>query len=117
MIINLTSNIDNASLQVGDQAVWVNIYDQTSNISGNVTGGGNYTSFVSAGTITAIGSDYVETDGGNLPPANSFLMFHKPDQVNNVGLKGYFAEVTLRNNSREDAELYALSSEVVESSK
>ena len=44
-------------------------------------------------------------------------MFLKNDQANNIGLKGYYAEVQMKNNSKTAAELYAVSSEVVESSK
>ena len=44
-------------------------------------------------------------------------MFSKNKAVNNTSLIGYFAEVKLRNNSKEKAELFALSSEIAESSK
>ena len=44
-------------------------------------------------------------------------MFSKNDVVNLGSVSGYFAEVQLRNNSTEKIELFALSSEVVQSSK
>ena len=44
-------------------------------------------------------------------------MFRKNENVNNTSLIGYYAEVKLRNDSPEEAELFALSSEIVESSK
>ena len=44
-------------------------------------------------------------------------MFSKNKSANNTSLVGYFAEVKLRNNSTDRAELFALSSEVAQSSK
>ena len=44
-------------------------------------------------------------------------MFQKDVKVNNTSLLGYYAEVTLKNNSTEQAELFALSSEAIPSSK
>tara|TARA_Y100001963_G_C6756956_1_gene437412 strand:+ start:1307 stop:1645 length:339 start_codon:yes stop_codon:yes gene_type:complete len=46
-----------------------------------------------------------------------FLLFSKPIQVNESGLKGYYADVTFKNPSKERAELFAVSSEAVISSK
>ena len=44
-------------------------------------------------------------------------MFSKNKQANNSSLLGYYAEVKLTNDSTSKAELFALSSEVLESSK
>ena len=44
-------------------------------------------------------------------------MFSKNDIVNLGDVQGYFAEVKLDNNSTEKIELFAVSSEVVQSSK
>ena len=49
--------------------------------------------------------------------SNSFIMFKKNEVINNSGIKGYYAEVNFKNNSIEKAELFALSSEIVQSSK
>lgn len=51
-----------------------------------------------------------------LPP-NNYVMFSKPNSFNTSGLKGYYAEVRLDNNSTEKVELFAVSSEISESSK
>jgi hypothetical protein len=62
-------------------------------------------------------------DSSFVPPpspvlnSNSFIMFKKNEVINNSGLKGYYAEVNFKNNSIEKAELFAVSSEIVESSK
>jgi len=46
-----------------------------------------------------------------------FLLFSKPIHINESGLKGYYADVTFRNSSTSHAELFAISSEAVVSSK
>tara|TARA_Y100000310_G_C20102675_1_gene543471 strand:+ start:125 stop:523 length:399 start_codon:yes stop_codon:yes gene_type:complete len=46
-----------------------------------------------------------------------FIMFSKSNQANLSSLLGYYAEVTLQNDSPEEAELFAISAEVSESSK
>ena len=48
---------------------------------------------------------------------NKFLLFSKPIHINESGLKGYYADVTFKNASTTRAELFAISSEAVVSSK
>jgi|21_taG_2_1085346.scaffolds.fasta_scaffold00792_3 hypothetical protein len=48
---------------------------------------------------------------------NMFVFFSKPIQVNESSLKGYYADITLRNESKKYAELFAVSSEIALSSK
>ena len=48
---------------------------------------------------------------------NSFIMFSKNDVANLGDIKGYFAEAKLENDSIEKVELFAVSSEINESSK
>lgn len=50
-------------------------------------------------------------------PSNHYIMFSKPNSFNTSGLKGYYAEVRLDNNSTEKVELFAVGSEISESSK
>ena len=57
------------------------------------------------------------TPGGTIPSVNDFIMFGKDCSANISGLVGYFAEVKIKNNSREKAEIYCLSSEITVSSK
>ena len=47
----------------------------------------------------------------------AFIAFRKNNKVNLTSLKGYFAEAKLTNNSKEKAELFAVGSEIVQSSK
>ena len=50
-------------------------------------------------------------------PATCFIMFSKSTQANRSSLLGYYAEVTLGNDSPDIAELFMVSTEVSESSK
>lgn len=50
-------------------------------------------------------------------PVDHYIMFSKPNSFNTSGLKGYYAEVRLDNNSTEKVELFAVGSEISESSK
>tara|TARA_Y100000004_G_scaffold153969_1_gene177961 strand:- start:213 stop:578 length:366 start_codon:yes stop_codon:yes gene_type:complete len=49
--------------------------------------------------------------------AATFISFRKNNKVNLTSLKGYFAEAKFENNSKEKAELFAVGSEIVQSSK
>ena len=51
------------------------------------------------------------------PTSTSFILFTKDNKVNTSGLVGYFAEVELRNDSLNKAELFSVGSEIFESSK
>ena len=55
--------------------------------------------------------------GATVPEPGDFIMFSKDKTVNNTSLLGYYAEVKMSNNSMEHAELFALSSETILSSK
>ena len=109
--INFATNINNDSLQVGDFAYFV---------TPAIVGGFNQ----STGNPTLIGdiisilpnSIIVNNTLAN-PSSGDFIMFAKESSVNVSGLVGYFAEVELRNNSKEKAEIYTISSEITVSSK
>jgi len=45
------------------------------------------------------------------------LLFSKDAEVNTSGLTGYHATVKMKNSSTADSELFAVSSEIVQSSK
>ena len=49
--------------------------------------------------------------------ANTYFLFSKNVKINESGLKGYYADVTLQNHSKKRAELFAIGSEIVVSSK
>jgi hypothetical protein len=111
--INFTGNINNDSLQVGDLAYYV---------TPSPLGGFNQSTSdpVLIGPIEAITGtsiDVDETIGNGIPGPDDFIMFAKDSSVNLSGLVGYFAEVTIKNNSTKKAEMYCVASEITPSSK
>jgi len=50
-------------------------------------------------------------------PSGVFFFFSKNVKINESSLKGYYANVTMQNSSMEKAELFAISSEIAQSSK
>ena len=112
--INLHNNIVNTSLQVGDIACYVET-KETNGPNNEIT---NFTDQVKViGRVDSIGVSHIVVDSTIFPPSDSFIMFQKNRLANNTSLLGYFAEVKLSNNSTEKAELFALSSEITQSSK
>ena len=110
MAITIYLNISNVSLQVGD-ALW--------RTPTNTVGDRKYAQEPQyVGIVSEVGNDFVKvTDEQSVPSAHDFLMFQKNKMVNNTSLIGYYAEVELKNNSLEHAELFAVGSEVAPSSK
>ena len=123
MVIQVFQNsrTKNISVQVGDLAYFLpppttistgsasadqyHINNQTPMLIGPISN-------VTNSSIVVNNSDVV-----NIPNNGDFIMFSKNKIVNNNGMKGYYAEVKLKNESTEKIELFALSSEIAESSK
>ena len=103
---------DNASLQIGDVAYYVKEEDTSTSIT-------SFTDSITyIGEITDVKNNYIIIDSPSVtPPDDAFVMFSKNKIVNNTSLLGYFAEVTLSNDSTEKAELFSLGSEITLSSK
>ena len=107
----------NSSLCLRDQAYTCSLASSggfQSN-SGNIVSLGAVTAINnSTNTITVdVGSTTIDTNDLN----NKMLLFSKDNKVNTSGLKGYYAEVKMSNTSTIMSELYAVSSEIVQSSK
>ena len=98
----------NSSVQVGDIVYYSTSAD---GVLSDVTKVGNILSFTSSGYINVNADDSVTI------PENAFILFSKPIKINESSVKGYYADVTLENHSNKRAELFAISSEVVPSSK
>lgn len=100
----------NPSVQTSDMA-WVS----------NQQVGGIISEPVLLGEIVDVQSNILTIqDASGIDPnslTGMFLLFSKPIQINESGLKGYYADVTFKNPSKKRAELFAISSEVVVSSK
>ena len=127
--LQFINNVDNDSLQVGDM-----IYFQTPTPLGGFDQQLNAPIFVGpvVDIFNAVGVSISSQDwnppmfsmevdninpGGTIPSVNDFIMFNKECSINMSGLVGYFAEVKIKNNSREKAEIFCLSSEITQSSK
>ena len=54
---------------------------------------------------------------GTIINDNTYFLFSKNAKVNESSLKGYYADVTFQNHSKKRAELFAIGSEIVISSK
>tara|TARA_R100001126_G_C4814742_1_gene143680 strand:+ start:475 stop:801 length:327 start_codon:yes stop_codon:yes gene_type:complete len=108
MKITFRKKIENISLQVGDTAYFV-----TPNATGFATSSPKL-----IGKIDKVRDYNIVIDNvTNSPSTDDFIMFSKDPIVNNSSLLGYYAEVKLLNNSTEKAELFALGSEITQSSK
>ena len=51
------------------------------------------------------------------PASGSFILFSKDARANMSSLLGYYAEVEFVNTSNVESEIFAVNSEIVESSK
>ena len=97
----------NVSVQVGDTAYYTN------DINGkDIILIGIITSIPNANSIIC---NILSTQ--TRPTINSFILFSKTAGVNTSGLKGYYAEMQLKNDSLDYAELFLVGSEIFESSK
>ena len=99
----------NVSLQIGDIA-WVCSVDPSSNIQNGQLEQLGVINDIQGNVLTVDASETTCTPG-------MFFLFSKPIQVNESGLKGYYADITFKNSSKTYAELFAISSEIVPSSK
>ena len=127
--LQFINDVDNDSLQIGDMA-----YFQTPTVLGGFNqqlsapvfigpvvdifdiNGVSISQRTWSPTMFSIQIDEVNP-GGTIPSSRDFIMFGKDTSANMSGLLGYFAEVKIKNNSKEKAELYCLSSEITLSSK
>jgi hypothetical protein len=101
----------NTSLQVGDSVYYASQQGVT------------ITDPIFFGTVFLI-HDYgvnfaVEIDVAQtgLVPSHSFILFSKTPKANEAGVKGYYADVTMENDSKKRVELFAVGAEVYPSSK
>ena len=120
IIITFVGNVNtvltsNNSMQVGDTAYYVL---PPNTLGGFLERGQDTPVFI--GNIVDFGPDWIQVDNaltGVVPPQSSFVMFGKDSSVNISGLTGYFAEVEIKNNSKEKAEMFSIASGITPSSK
>ena len=123
MQITLTFNEQlNSSLQIGD-TVW---YLSTSQAGGYDTAQSSLDSITPAKRLGAVEkiinqnnqiiiSNYVLDESPEL--SDVFVMFSKDSRANTSSVVGYYAEVSLENNSKDKIELFSVGSEIAQSSK
>ena len=108
----------NSSCQVGDTAYYVD----------TTTDGGftkNSTDIKEIGQIRQINNAQSSTPAiicdtvlpGALNSTTKFILFSKDNRKNLTSITGYYAEVEMKNDSQEYAEIFTVGSEIFESSK
>ena len=114
----------NTSAQVGDTTYYVTTSSQGGfTTSLNVSTPTTENIYVKIGTIKSIDITRLimvcNTDltTGQIPTTSHFIFFSKDNIANMSTALGYYAEVTLKNNSTTEAELFSIGCDVFESSK
>ena len=95
----------NSSLQVGDTVYYSNIDPNGANTDLN-----------QLGVVQKIDNEAKKIIV-NSPQVTIYISFSKNNIVNLSSLKGYYAEVSFVNNSKEKAELFSVGAEIQQSSK
>lgn len=124
-----TTNLEftklNASLQVGDyvfsSSTQVNGAYSVQGVSSFVSGDIQLGRVKSITTPTSTSGYVIEVQLDSatiLPSASDYFYFVKDSRVNKSGLKGYYAEIKFENTDKaKKSELFAISTEITESSK
>jgi hypothetical protein len=114
----------NVSLQIGDTAYYVPTNTKGGFLTSQQSGNTNEETIVTIGVITAINqSTNTITIGTNslqshqVPTTSHYIFFSKDNKVNLSTILGYYAKVTIKNNSTTEAELFSIGCDVHESSK
>ena len=118
------ANKINESCQVGDTAYYV-----TTSAQGGFTTSLNSSDpttenvYVKIGTVKSINDPRLimvcntSLTTAQIPTTNHFIFFSKDNIANMTTTLGYYAEVTLKNNSTQEAELFSIGCDIFESSK
>ena len=104
----------NSSVQIGDTAYYC---DLTTSGSSYIA---NKEDIIKIGTINTVNNNQMTClmETGITPPTtDSFILFSKDNVANLSGVRGYFSEVEIRNNSTEEAEMFGIGCDIFESSK
>ena len=114
----------NISLQIGDIAYYVATNTKGGFLTTQQSGSTDEETIVKIGAVSAINqSTNTITIGTNtlqsnqLPTTSSYIFFSKDNEVNLSSILGYYASVTLKNNSTTEAELFSVGCVIGESSK
>tara|TARA_S200002703_G_C3656020_1_gene201427 strand:- start:73 stop:381 length:309 start_codon:yes stop_codon:yes gene_type:complete len=69
------------------------------------------------GPIVDIGPSHIDVETENTITPSSFIIAVKDKGANTSGIKGYYAKVKMTFNQSTETELFAVSSEITQSSK
>jgi hypothetical protein len=106
------ANTINTSLQVGDI-----IYYQTPGTNSSFTTIDS-SSITEYGDVITVTTNTISVNNtGTAPAIDDYILFVKNQVVNKSSLLGYYMDIKFNNNSKEEAELFSVGSEVTESSK
>jgi len=110
MIIELTFENLNTSIQIGDTVWYAGVIKDNNGILDDVA---------KVGVVTDVtGNDIkIDSDLGEEEVVDKFLMFSKNKKANLGDLKGYYAEAKFVNKSTKKSELFSVGSEITQSSK
>tara|TARA_R110002020_G_scaffold322908_2_gene538644 strand:+ start:7386 stop:7766 length:381 start_codon:yes stop_codon:yes gene_type:complete len=124
-IITLNFPFDlNISAQVGDTAYYVST---TTSAAFDV----NSNAVIEIGPIVTVSPgvpSFLDVDTSPFPPfvicppalypnSGDFILFSKDNKANMNGMLGYYAEITMANDSKDKAELFRVNADYNESSK
>tara|TARA_R100001463_G_scaffold21108_1_gene50996 strand:- start:34 stop:435 length:402 start_codon:yes stop_codon:yes gene_type:complete len=114
-----TSSVATSSSSYVDTGSWDLVYFARLDASGKQIGDivklGECIAVVAGDTTYTID---VQTTGDELlPVSGDYIFFGKNTEIETSGVSGYYAEVTMKNDSTKKAELFAVSSEITISSK
>jgi hypothetical protein len=114
----------NTSIQVGDSVYYVPTLTSGTQTSAMNFNEGMHSNIIKFGSVLNInrstGQIEIIWDNDSVPsPPNleTFILFSKNKEVNTSSLLGYYANIGFENDSNEEIELFAVSSEIAESSK
>jgi hypothetical protein len=118
--VSLQSKLANiVSGNISEQGAWDIIYFarmNTGNQNGQVYRLGKCTGINTVDETTYAVTVEPDTTA-QTPDTNDFIFFGKDNQVGTAGVTGYYAQIEMKNDSIDYAELFAVSSEVTQSSK
>lgn len=125
-MINLTvTGTPNISLAIGDTLYYTFIQSSADDVFESSDNNEGQSDIIELGTINNIapqGSAFIllinEVPNIDLSQlVGAFLLFSKDNQFELSSIVGYYNSIRLKNNSKEKAELFAVSVDVTESSK
>tara|TARA_R110000765_G_scaffold284739_1_gene381464 strand:- start:200 stop:550 length:351 start_codon:yes stop_codon:yes gene_type:complete len=104
----------NVSLAVGDTAYYV---PTNSSAQFQV----NSSDIVEVGVVTMVQAMSFSCNtslvAADYPSSQDYIFFSKDNKVNQSNVLGYYAKVQLKNNSKTEAEIFSVGTDVYDSSK